>query len=185
MTASSQSIWELIMRFSPAAIALSLSLAMVASAGLSQTAAPEIDPRALALGERAAAAEASGDFEGAIGFYETALAVDPAYQSAFVSLADIARQQQLDGKAIRLYREALERDPNDQLALAGEGRALAERGAIERAREDLARLRLLCQGDCGAADRLSSAIDIAAARPVQSAEAVTPSTTVEDVEEQP
>ena len=171
------------MRFSPAAIALSLGLAMVSSAGLSQPERPDVSPRAMEIAQRAAAAASAGDFEGAIGLYESALVVDPAYKQAFVSLADIARQQGLDGKAIRLYREALQRDPNDQTALAGEGRALAERGAIERAREDLARLRLLCRTDCGDADQLSMAIDDAAARPVRSAEAVTPATTVEEAEQ--
>ena len=183
------SIWDTIMRFSPAAIALSLGLAMVSSAGLTKPELPEIDPRAIALGEQAAAAGAAGDYDGAIGLYETALTVDPAYKAAFVGLADIARVQGLDGKAIRLYREALQRDPNDQAALAGEGQALADRGALERAREDLARLRLLCQADCAAADRLSLAIEDAARKPVRSAEAVTPATTVEEAqrraEEQP
>ncbi|WP_420607915.1 tetratricopeptide repeat protein [Novosphingopyxis sp.] len=170
------------MRFSPAAIALSLGLAMVSSAGLSKPDMPDVNPRALALADRAAAAASSGDYEGAIGLYETALTVDPAFQQAFVSLADIARAQGLDGKAIRLYRESLKRDPNDETALAGEGRALAERGALERAREDLARLRLLCRTRCDVADALSLAIDQAAARPVRSAEAVTPATTVEEAE---
>ncbi len=169
------------MRFTPAAIALSVALAMVSSGGLSQT-GPKVDARALALGDRAAAAVATGDYEGAIGYYETALAVDPAYQDAFVSLAGIALKQDLDGKAIRLYREALKRDPNDAVALAGEGEALAARGALERAREDLARLRLLCRADCSAADRLSMAIDTAASEPVRSAEAVTPTTTIDDAQ---
>lgn len=188
MIAGRDTVWDLIMRFSPAAIALSLGLAMVSSASLSKPGLPEVDPRALALGERGAAAAAAGDYGGAIGLYETALAVDPAYADAFVALANVAMRQDLDGKAIRLYREALQRDPNDQVALAGEGEALAARGALERAREDLARLRLLCREDCSAADRLASAIDMAATRPVRSAEAVTPATTVEEAmsaEEQP
>ena len=170
MTANRETIWNLIMRFSPAAIALSLGLAMVSSAGLSK---PELPP---------ISAQAAGDSALAIDLYETALAVDPAFQQAFVSLADIARAQGLDGKAVRLYREALERDPNDVAALAGEGEALADRGALERAREDLARLRLLCRTDCSDADRLAQAIDQAAAEPVRSAEAVTPATTVEEAE---
>ena len=170
------------MRFSPAAIALSLGLAMVSSAGLTKPELPQASPRAVALAEQGAAARAAGDLEGAIGLYETALAVDPSFHSAFVSLADIARAQGLDGKAVRLYREALSRDPNDQTALAGEGRALADRGALERAREDLARLRLLCRSACEAADELALAIEQAAAQPVRSAEAVTPATTVEEAE---
>lgn len=182
MTANRETIWNLIMRFSPAAIALSLGLAMVSSAGLSKPELPPISAQAQALAARAAAAQAAGDSALAIDLYETALAVDPAFQQAFVSLADIARAQGLDGKAVRLYREALERDPNDVAALAGEGQALADRGALERAREDLARLRLLCRNDCSDADRLAQAIDRAAAEPVRSAEAVTPATTVEEAE---
>ena len=46
MTANRETIWNLIMRFSPAAIALSLGLAMVSSAGLSKPELPPISAQA-------------------------------------------------------------------------------------------------------------------------------------------
>src|SRR3546814_20815960 len=64
----------------------------------------------------------------------------------------------MPGKAIRLYREALNRDPNDIAALRGEGEALVARGAVEQAKADLAKIRRLCAKACPEASTLTAAI---------------------------
>jgi tetratricopeptide (TPR) repeat protein len=143
----SYALKELLMRFAPAAAALSLCLAITASitsAGTSQDA----DPRAAALIAQGQAALAAGETQAAIDAFEAALAVDPAYTPIFIDLAEAARQQGLQGKAIRYYREALERDPGNFAAIAGEGAALVEKGAVERAKRNLAKLQSLCGDAC-------------------------------------
>ena len=50
----------------------------------------------------------------------------------------------MQGKAIHYYREALERDPHNLAAISGEGEALVEKGAVEKARRNLAQLEGLC-----------------------------------------
>src|SRR3546814_16517498 len=62
------------------------------------------------------------------------------------------------GKAIRLYREALNLDPNDIAALRGEGEALVARGAVEQAKADPAKIRRLCAKACPEASTLMAAI---------------------------
>src|SRR3546814_12104618 len=71
---------------------------------------------------------------------ETALAVDPRNRAAFVALGDVTHKRGMPGKAIRLYREALNLDPNDIAALRGEGEALVARGAVAQAKADLAKI---------------------------------------------
>jgi tetratricopeptide (TPR) repeat protein len=78
---------------------------------------------------------------------ETALAVDPRNRSAFVDLARVAKQQKLFGTAIRFANEALQLEPNDLDAIAMQGEAMVELGAIPRARENLAKLQTLCGGN--------------------------------------
>ena len=134
------------MRFAPAAAALSLFLATTASVTSAQQ--READPRAAALIEQGDALLAAGNTQGAIDSYEAALAVDPGYTPIFIDLAEAARQDGLQGKAIRYYREALERDPGNFAAISGEGEALVEKGALEKAKRNLARLESLCGSSC-------------------------------------
>jgi tetratricopeptide (TPR) repeat protein len=143
------------MRFSPAAIALSLTLAMISSASIGSRADDDIDAQSLAFLQSGKDAAKAGDLENAIGWYETALAVDPRNRGAYIAMAEAVKAQGLDGKAIRFYREALEIEPNDQLALAGQTEAMIAKGAIEPARKNIARLKMLCRGDCGVVDRLA------------------------------
>ena len=135
------------MRFAPAAAALSLCLAMTASvtsAGRSN--AP--DPRAAMLIAQGQASLQAGETQAAIDAFEAALAVDPGHTPIFIELAEAARQSGLQGKAIRYYREALERDPGNFAAISGEGAALVEKGALEKAKRNLARLQSLCGDSC-------------------------------------
>ncbi len=149
------------MRFSPAAIALSLSLALISSAGFSKRPDAVIDPQSLlmmASGDDAAKAK---DFAGAVDYYETALAADPRNRVAFIAIARAESALGLHGKAIRFYKEALILDPNDQTALTEQGLAMVAKGAVGPAKSNLARLRLLCQGECATVDGLAKAIDTA------------------------
>ena len=134
------------MRFAPAAAALSLLLAVSASVSHADNARP--DPRAEVLMAQGRAAFAAGETQAAIDAFEAALAVDPAYTPIFLELAQVARKEGLQGKAIRYYREALVRDPNNPAAISGEGGALFEKGAVEKARENLAQLESLCGASC-------------------------------------
>ncbi|MEM6907673.1 MAG: tetratricopeptide repeat protein [Pseudomonadota bacterium] len=134
------------MRFAPAAAALSLFFATTASVTSAQD--READPRAEALVMQGQAALAAGDTQGAIDAFEAALAVDPGHTPIFLELAEAARQDGLQGKAIRYYREALARDPGNFAAISGEGAALVEKGAVEKAKLNLARLQSLCGDKC-------------------------------------
>lgn len=173
---------ELIMRFSPAALAMSLVLATVSSASFSQTADIEIKQRSVEYMQQGEAAQKQGNLELATDLYETALAVDPRNGSAFIALAQIARAQKLPGKAIRLYREALILDPNNLDALAGQGEALVQRGAVEKAKINLSRIETLCRTRCPQTAQLDSAIAATEKVPVLSAQAVTPKPKVGDEE---
>jgi Tfp pilus assembly protein PilF len=154
-----ETVTELIMRLSPLAIALSLTLATVSSSVHGQRVDDDIDPQSVALVEAGRAALAEGDNQRAADLVESALAVDPRNRDGFIALAEIAEARQLPGKAIRFYREALTIDPNDLAALAGQGRVLVSRGAVERARLNLVRIEALCEGECPEAVSLASAIE--------------------------
>ncbi|MEM8696660.1 MAG: tetratricopeptide repeat protein [Pseudomonadota bacterium] len=147
------------MRFSPLAIAISLTLATVSSGVHGQRGDDDINPRSIALVEEGRAALAAGDNDRAADLVESALAVDPRNRDGFVALAEIAEARELPGKAIRYYREALTIDPNDLAALAGQGRVLVSRGAVERARRNLVRIEALCENRCAEATELASVIE--------------------------
>jgi Flp pilus assembly protein TadD len=86
------------------------------------------------------------------------LAIDPRNRAAFVALGRVATAQNLPGKAIRYYRDALALDPNDVAALSGQGEAMVQKGAVERARVNLTRINQLCKGPCPASAALNAAI---------------------------
>lgn len=136
------------MRLTPPAIALAALLATVSS--VSHGARPDamIDARSLALLKQGEAAAAAGQWNAASDALETALAVDPRNRAAFIVLAKVASRQDLDGKAIRLYREALLLEPNDVSALAGQGEAMVAKGAVTKASENLAKIKTLCVSSC-------------------------------------
>jgi cytochrome c-type biogenesis protein CcmH/NrfG len=171
------------MRFTPAAIAMSLLLATVSSTGISQPVRLDVDPSSQALVDAGAEVQQAGKLDDAIGLFEAALAVDPGNRNAYVALAQVASAQGLPGKAIRFYREALRLDPNDVAALAGQGEAMVQRGAVEKARRNLVRIEAICTTGCNEAGRLLAVIDKAAAKPVLSAEAVASTPTVAETEQ--
>jgi tetratricopeptide (TPR) repeat protein len=174
MIANRQSkILETIMRFTPVTLALALALATVSSAGFSQKADDQIDARSVALVSEAEAARAAGNLTRAQDLLETALAVDPRNRKAYASLGRVARDQGLPGKAIRFYGDALQLDPNDVSAISGQGEAMVEKGAVERARLNLARIQKLCKTPCAAGTQLAAVIAKGPPAPVVTAQAAT------------
>lgn len=147
------------MRFSGPAIALAVVLGVASSMGSGQKPDDQINPRSIALMQAGDAARRAGDLSGASDLIETALAVDPRNRGAYVALARVAQAQALPGKAIRLYREALVLEPNDLTALGGQGEAMVQKGAVERAKVNLTRIRTLCKAaPCAPATILAAAI---------------------------
>ncbi|MES2491964.1 MAG: tetratricopeptide repeat protein [Pseudomonadota bacterium] len=163
------------MRFTPAALALSLVLAL--SASMSHSAPPQVlDPRADALMAKGRAALAAGSTDQAIDLFESALAIQPGSVAITLNLAEATRRQGLQGKALHYYREALERDPQNLAAIAGEGAALSEKGALEKAKRNLARLQGLCGSTCAETRALSATIARGPAERVITADAAKPAT---------
>lgn len=146
------------MRFTPASIALAAVLTTVSSVGFSQKPDSAIDARSVEWQKAGEAARRGGNLTGATDALESALAIDPRNRVAFIELAEVARAQGLQGKAIQLYKEALLLDPTDVVALAGQGEAMVEKGAIARAKEVLAQAQALCKADCAPVTKLSAAI---------------------------
>ncbi|MBB5728577.1 tetratricopeptide repeat protein [Sphingomonas prati] len=147
------------MRFSGPAIALAVVLGLVSSMGSGQKPDDQINPRSIALMQAGEAARRAGNLTGASDLIETALAVDPRNRGAYVALARVAQAQALPGKAIRLYREALVLEPNDVTALGGQGEAMVQKGAVERAKLNLAKIRTICKAaPCAPATTLAAAI---------------------------
>ncbi|MEG3122512.1 hypothetical protein [Sphingomonas sp. GB1N7] len=147
------------MRYSSVAAAVALTLLTVSTSLHGQRPEEQIDPRSMALLAQGRAAQAAGNLDGATDLIETALAVDPRNRAGFVTLGDVAQARGLPGKAIRLYREALLLEPNDRLALKGQGEALVMKGAVIQAKANLAKLRALCaKAACPEGNALAAAI---------------------------
>ncbi len=164
------------MRYTPAAAALSLLLAVTASVSFGADRAP--DPRAAALLEKGRTALDAGQVQSAIDSFEAALTIDPAHTPTYLYLAQAARAEGLQGKAIHYYRTALAQDPGNLAAISGEGAAMAEKGAMEKARRNLAQLQSLCGEGCEETQSLASALQRGPAAQVLTAEAATPDTVV-------
>lgn len=170
------------MRLSPPVLALSLALLTVASVGHGQKPDAKIAPQSAALTAEGKALLAAGRYDEASNALESALAVDPRNRGAFVALAQVAEKQGLPGKAIRLYREALLIEPNDVAVLSGQGEAMVAKGAIVKARENLAKIKQLCVAACPEQAKLAAVIEKGAATPVMSAQAVQPKPVVSEPE---
>lgn len=173
-------VTETMMRYSPIAAGLALALLTVSSVGHGQRAEPAIDARSQALLEQGVAAQKAGQFDAATDAFESALVVDPQNRLAFLRLAEVAKARGLQGKSIRLYREALALQPADVAALAGQGEAMVAKGAVERARENLAKIKTLCTGACPQADELAAVIAKGPPAQVVAAQAIAPKPTVSE-----
>ena len=163
---------ETIMRFAPAAAALSLLFAVTAS--VSSGAEREADPRAAILIAKGQAALKAGDAQAAVDSFEAALAIDPAHTPIILELAEAARREGLQGKAIRYYREALSRDPDNLAAISGEGEALVEKGALEKAKRNLAKLESMCGAACPETAQLQLSIRQGSQRRMAASEPAAP-----------
>lgn len=167
------------MRYTPVAVALSLLVAVTSSA--SYSAAPDVlDPRAAVLVEAGRSQLASGNVDAAIDAYEAALAVAPGSTAIYLGLAEATRKQGMQGKALHYYREALEADPRNLKALAGEGAALVEKGAVDKAKRNLTQLQGLCGDTCAESRDLAAAIARGPAPKVVTAAAIKPEPVVSE-----
>ncbi|WP_448664303.1 tetratricopeptide repeat protein [Sphingomonas sp. CJ20] len=146
------------MRVTAISAAFALMALSVSTSLMAQRPDDAIDPRSLALLQQGRAAQAAGNVDAAEDALESALAADPRNREAFVVLADISRGRGLPGKAIRLYREALTLEPNDLAALRGQGEALVAKGAILKAKENLAKINTICANACTDSTVLAAAI---------------------------
>jgi tetratricopeptide (TPR) repeat protein len=149
---------ETIMRLTPAALALAALLATVSSVGISQKPDSQITPLSLEWQAKGEALRLSGSFDQAADAFESALAADPRNRKALIALAEIARKQGLQGKAIRFYGTALLLNPADIEALGGQGQAMVEKGAITNANTNLSRMKSLCRGTCPEIGALTNSI---------------------------
>ena len=131
------------MRYTPAALALALAATVTASTSYGAPPAP-LDPRAATLVQQGRTALVAGNLDAAVADFEAALAIQPGHAAIYLNLAEASRKQGLQGKALHYYRAALKLDPNNQYAISGEGEALVEKGAVEKAKLNLARLKQLC-----------------------------------------
>jgi Flp pilus assembly protein TadD len=179
MMRTKPSVKDMLMRYTPAAVALSL-LAAVSSSAIFSAPAEAMDPRAVKLMSEGRAAIASGELQNAISDFEAALTVEPGNVTVLLALADATRRTGMQGKAVHYYRVALNADPRNLAALAGEGVALAEKGATEKANRNLARLQTLCGNNCAEAQKLAAAIAKGSNQRVVTAEAVTPKPVVSE-----
>jgi Tfp pilus assembly protein PilF len=164
------------MRLTPIALSVAVALGTMASAGRGQKPDDQIDARSVALTQQAQTLHGAAQYQEATDLLETALAVDPRNRQAYMGLARVAQSQKLPGKAIRFYNEALKLEPNDVNAIAGQGEALVQRGAVERARRNLERVKTLCNNPCPQANTLAAII--AKGPPAEVLTAQAPDTTV-------
>jgi len=132
---------------------------VVAAPVASQRADDQILSRSFELQKQARALVGAGKLESAEDLLETALAVDPRNRSAYVDIARVAEKQHLFGKAILMTSKALALEPNDADAIAIQGEAMVELGAIARAQANLQKLQTICGAKgCPQIAQLSGAI---------------------------
>ena len=143
---------------------LSNALIAVAAAALVTTSAvgqrpdDQLLPRSVELLKQGQAHLAAGRFVQADEALETSLAVDPRNRAAYNALARVAQRQKLFGQSIRFTKKALLLEPNDRDAIAIQGEAMVELGAVARAKENLAKLQKLCPSGCAQLTELSATI---------------------------
>jgi Tfp pilus assembly protein PilF len=147
------------MRFTPLVLCLGLAASTLPVAVAGQRPDDQIAPQSLALMKQGEALLSQGKYIEADDALETALAVDPKNRAAFTVMARVAIKEKLFGQAIHLTNKALSLEPTDRDALAVQGEAMVELGALPRAKENLAKLQALCgNAGCAQVALLSTAI---------------------------
>ena len=136
------------MRLLPRILVISLASAALAAPVSGQRADNQISPKSVELQRQARALLSTGKLEAAEDLLETALAVDPRNRWAYVDLARVAEKQRLFGKAIRMTSKALQLEPNDPDAIAVQGEAMVQLGAVARAQQNLQKLQSICRQAC-------------------------------------
>jgi Tfp pilus assembly protein PilF len=143
----------------PRLLFIGFAAVALASPVASQRADDQILPKSVELQRQAKSLAVAGKLEQAEDMLETALAVDPRNRGAFVDIARVAEKQHLFGKAIRMTSKALQLEPNDPDAIAVQGEAMVELGAIARAQANLQKLQTICVARaCPQIAQLSAAI---------------------------
>jgi Tfp pilus assembly protein PilF len=143
----------------PRVLIAGLASVALASPVIGQKADDQINAKSIALQRQGQALLAAGKFEAADDVLETALAVDPRNRGAFVDLARVAEKQHLFGKAIHMTNKALALEPNDPDAIAVQGEAMVELGAVARAQQNLQKLQQICGAkSCPQVAQLSAVI---------------------------
>lgn len=147
------------MRLTPLVLCLGLAASATSVAVVGQRPDDQISPLSVQIQKKGDALAAAGKYVEADDQYETALAVDPKNRAVFVSMARVAIKQKLYGQAIKLTKKALVLEPTDRDAVAVQGEAMVELGAVARAKENLAKLQKLCgTAACPQATALSGQI---------------------------
>ena len=156
------------MRLLPPFVIAGVAAALIATPVVGQRPDDQLMPRSVQLLREGETHLAAGRFVAADEALEAALAVDPRNRAAYIALGRVALREKLFGQAIRYTKKALALEPNDAQAIALQGQAMVELGAVARARENLARLQTLCPGGCVPLTELNAAISrgptVAAAR---------------------
>jgi len=168
-----------LMRACFAAAALLLTPGLAAEAVAAPARGPadsQLAPQSVASLKTGEALLAAGQRQAAVDAFEASLAADPRNVRAYHGLARTAEADGLPGKAVRFYREALQIDPNDLVALELQGNAFMARGATARAEANLERLRKLCEAPCAPADRLATTIAKGPPAPALAAKSDAPKT---------
>jgi Tfp pilus assembly protein PilF len=157
------------MRFVAPVLAASLAALAFSAPVSGQAPDDQIAPKSVQLQKQGESFLGAGKFDQAEDALEASLAVDPRNRWAFVELARVAEKQQLFGKAVRMANKALLLEPNDPDAIAVQGEAMVELGAIARAQANLQKLQTICAKGCPQLSQLSAAITrgptVASAKP--------------------
>ena len=157
------------MRLTPLVLCLGLAASTVPVAVVGQRPDDQIAPKSIALLKQGETLLSQGKLIEADDAFETALTVDPKNRAAFTAMARVAIKQQLYGQAIKLTNKALALEPTDRDAIAVQGEAMVELGALPRAKENLAKLQKLCPSGCTQLAELSAVITrgptVASAKP--------------------
>jgi len=146
------------MRLVASFLAVSLAALAFSAPVAGQRPDDQIAPKSVELQKQGEGLLTAAKFDQAEDALEAALAVDPRNRWAFVDLARVAEKQRLYGKAIRMANKALMLEPNDPDAIAVQGEAMVELGALARAQANLQKLQTICSKGCPQLAQLSAAI---------------------------